>query len=50
MSFTYLNQLPTPEEIKKEYPLSDKLTASAVFLFFISVPGMKFSGETGRFH
>ena len=27
MSFTYLNQLPTPEEIKKEYPLSDKLTA-----------------------
>lgn len=27
MSFTYLNQLPTPEEIKKDYPLSDKLIA-----------------------
>lgn len=27
MSFTFLNQLPSPEEIKKEYPLSDKLKA-----------------------
>ena len=24
MSFTYLNQLPTPEEIKKEYPLCEQ--------------------------
>lgn len=27
MSFKFLNQLPTPEEIKKEYPLSPELTA-----------------------
>ena len=27
MSFTFLNQLPSPEQIKKEYPLSDSLTA-----------------------
>ena len=26
MSFTFLNQLPSPEEIKKEYPLSPELT------------------------
>ena len=25
MSFTYLNQLPTPEEIKNQFPLSDKM-------------------------
>ncbi|MDD6733744.1 MAG: 3-deoxy-7-phosphoheptulonate synthase, partial [Lachnospiraceae bacterium] len=27
MSFQYLNQLPTPEEIKKNHPFSDKLKA-----------------------
>ena len=27
MSFTFLNELPTPAEIKKEYPLSDALKA-----------------------
>lgn len=27
MSFTYLNQLPSPEEIRKEYPLADNLKA-----------------------
>ncbi len=26
MSFSFLNQLPTPEEIKREYPLSKELT------------------------
>ena len=25
MSFNFLNQLPSPEEIKKEYPLPEKL-------------------------
>ena len=25
MSFNFLNQLPSPEEIKKEYPLTEKL-------------------------
>ena len=25
MSFTFLRELPSPEEIKKEYPLSDAL-------------------------
>ena len=27
MSFTFLNELPSPEEIKRDYPLSDKLKA-----------------------
>ena len=27
MSFTFLNQLPSPDEIKKEYPLSEALTS-----------------------
>lgn len=27
MSFTYLRALPTPEEIKQQYPLSAKLAA-----------------------
>ncbi|MDD6307410.1 MAG: 3-deoxy-7-phosphoheptulonate synthase, partial [Clostridiales bacterium] len=27
MSFTFLNQLPSPEEIKKNYPLSPELAA-----------------------
>ena len=27
MSFTYLNELPTPEQIKQEFPLSDDLKA-----------------------
>ena len=27
MSFTYLKQLPTPDEIKGQYPLSEKLAA-----------------------
>ena len=26
MSFTFLNQLPTPAQIKEEYPLSKELT------------------------
>ena len=26
MSFTFLNQLPTPDEIKRDYPLSPELT------------------------
>ena len=25
MSFTFLNQLPTPEEIKRDYPLTPEL-------------------------
>ena len=25
MSFTFLNQLPTPDEIKRDYPLSSEL-------------------------
>ena len=25
MSFQFLNQLPTPEDIKRDYPLSDEL-------------------------
>ena len=25
MSFTFLNQLPTPDEIKRDYPLSPEL-------------------------
>ena len=28
MSFTYLRALPTPEEIKQQYPLSAKLAAT----------------------
>ena len=27
MSFSYLKQLPSPSEIKEQYPLSAKLTA-----------------------
>lgn len=27
MSFSYLRELPKPEEIKRQYPLSEKLTA-----------------------
>ena len=27
MSFKFLNQLPSPEEIQREYPLSPELTA-----------------------
>ena len=27
MSFTFLNELPSPAEIKQNYPLSDKLKA-----------------------
>lgn len=27
MSFTFLNQLPSPDEIKRDYPLSPALTA-----------------------
>ena len=26
MSFSFLNKLPTPDEIKEEYPLSKELT------------------------
>ena len=26
MSFTYLNELPTPAQIKERYPLSEELT------------------------
>ena len=27
MSFTFINELPSPAEIKKEYPLSPELTS-----------------------
>ena len=32
MSFTYLNQLPTPAQIKEEFPLSEALRRIKEFL------------------
>ena len=36
MSFTFLNQLPSPAEIKEKYPLSDELKALKMTVFSLS--------------
>ena len=47
MSFTFLNQLPTPEEIKRNYPLTPELAElkkqrdamiSDVITYLIAIP------------
>ena len=37
MSFTFLNQLPTPAQIKAEYPLSKELTELKAMIDFSSL-------------